>query len=263
MMEKPPVIEVEGVTISRSGERVIEDATFKVLRGDFVGVVGPNGGGKTTLLKATLGLLPRDSGIIRLFGEPVERFKAWKRIAYVGQDSVNFDQSFPLSVQELVGLGRINRENIGRRLNGEDWRHVNEILEFMGIGDLADKRIGRLSGGQKQRVFVAKAMVRDPEVLFLDEPVAGVDPETQERFYMKLSNLNTQRGTTIIDVSHDLSAVFCRMSRVICVNREVNVADIGDEMGFTNTLKKAYGDHFHFVFHEHICEGLFEDDGPD
>ena len=262
-MEKPPVIEVEGVTISRSGERVIEDATFKVLRGDFVGVVGPNGGGKTTLLKATLGLLPRDSGIIRLFGEPVERFKAWKRIAYVGQDSVNFDQSFPLSVQELVGLGRINRENIGHPLNSEDWRRVEEILTFMGIKDLAEKRIGQLSGGQKQRVFVAKAMVRDPDVLFLDEPVAGVDPETQERFYMKLSNLNTQRGTTIIDVSHDLSAVFCRMSRVICVNREVNVADISDEMGFTNTLKKAYGDHFHFVFHEHMCEGLFEDDRSD
>jgi len=263
MMEKPPVIEVEGVTISRSGERVIEDATFKVLRGDFVGVVGPNGGGKTTLLKATLGLLPRDAGTIKLFGEPVEQFRDWRRVAYVGQDSTNFDQSFPLSVRELVGLGRINRENIGHRLNGEDWRNVDEMLKFMGIEDLTGKRIGQLSGGQKQRVFVAKAMVRDPEVLFLDEPVAGVDPETQERFYMKLSNLNSQRGTTIIDVSHDLSAVFCRMSRVICVNREVNVADIGDEMGFTNTLKKAYGDHFHFVFHEHICEGLFEDDRPD
>jgi len=263
MMEKQPVIEVEGVTISRSGERVIEDATFKVLRGDFVGVVGPNGGGKTTLLKATLGLLPRDAGTIKLFGIPVEQFRDWRRVAYVRQDSTNFDQSFPLSVRELVGLGRINRENIGHRLNGEDWRNVDEMLKFMGIEDLTGKRIGQLSGGQKQRVFVAKAMARDPDVLFLDEPVAGVDPETQERFYMKLSNLNSQRGTTIIDVSHDLSAVFCRMSRVICVNREVNVADIGDEVGFTNTLKKAYGDHFHFVFHEHICEGLFEDDRPD
>ena len=263
MMEKPPVIEVEGVSISRSGERIIEDATFKVLRGDYVGVVGPNGGGKTTLLKATLGLLPRDSGYIKLFGEPVEHFRDWRRIAYVGQDSINFDQNFPLSVRELVSLGLINRENIGHRLSGEDWRHVAEILEFMGIGDIAEKRIGQISGGQKQRVFVAKAMVRDPDVLFLDEPVTGVDPETQERFYMKLSNLNAQKGTTIINVSHDLSAVFCRMSRVICVNREVNVADIGDEAGFATALKRAYGDHFHFVFHEHMCEGLFEDDRPD
>jgi zinc transport system ATP-binding protein len=263
MMEKQPVIEVEGVTISRSGERVVEDASFNIIRGDFVGVVGPNGGGKTTLLKATLGLLPRDSGTVKLFGTPVEQFRDWRRVAYVGQDSTNFDQSFPLSVRELVSLGRINGENIGRRLGADDWRHVEEMLSFMGIADLAGRRIGQLSGGQKQRVFVAKAMVRDPDVLFLDEPVAGVDPETQERFYMKLSNLNAQKGTTIVNVSHDLSAVFCRMSRVICVNRKVNVADIGDEAGFTNTLKKAYGDHFHFVFHEHMCEGLFEDDRPD
>jgi len=263
MSERQPVIEVEGVNISRSGERVIENATFKVMRGDFTGVVGPNGGGKTTLLKATLGLLPRDTGIIKLFGEPVERFRDWRRVAYVGQDSINFDQTFPLSVRELVSLGRINRENVGRRLGAEDWRHVDETLRFMSIDDIAEKRIGELSGGQKQRVFVAKAMARDPELLLLDEPVAGVDPETQERFYMKLSNLNKQRGVTIIDVSHDLSAVFCRMSRVICVNREVNVADIGDEAGFTNVLKKAYGDHFHFVFHEHMCEGIFEDDGSD
>jgi zinc transport system ATP-binding protein len=263
MMEKLPVIEVDGVSITRSGSRVIDSASFKLHHGDFVGVVGPNGGGKTTLIKAILGLLPHDSGTIKLFGEPVERFKTWRRIAYVGQDSINFDQSFPLSVRELVSLGRINRENIGHRLSSEDWRRVKEILIFMGINDLAEKRIGQLSGGQKQRVFVAKAMVRDPDVLFLDEPVAGVDPETQERFYMKLSNLSSQKGTTIIDVSHDLSAVFCRMSRVICVNREVNVADIGDEIGFTKALKKVYGDHFHFVFHEHMCEGLFEDDSPD
>ena len=262
MIEKPPVIEVEGVSISRSGEQVITDATFKVLRGDFAGVVGPNGGGKTTLLKATLGLLPRDAGAIKLFGTPVEQFHDWHRVAYVGQDSINFDQSFPLSVRELVSLGRINRQNIGHRLGSEDWRHVDEMLRFMGIDDISDKRIGQLSGGQKQRVFVAKAMARDPDVLFLDEPVAGVDPETQERFYMKLSNLNAQKGTTIIDVSHDLSAVFCRMSRVICVNREVNAADIGDEAAFTTALKKVYGEHFHFVFHEHMCEGLFENDGP-
>jgi len=261
MMEKQPVIEVEGVSISRSGEQVIEDASFKVLHGDFVGVVGPNGGGKTTLLKTTLGLLPRETGVIKLFGVPIEQFRDWRRVAYVGQDSINFDSSFPLSVHELVSLGRINRENIGRRLNAEDWRSVDGMLNFMGIGDLADKRIGQLSGGQKQRLFVAKAMVREPDVLFLDEPVAGVDAETHERFYMKLSNLNSQRGTTIIDVSHDLSSVFCRMNRVICVNRKVNVADIGDEAGFTSVLKKAYGDHFHFVFHEHMCEGLFEDDG--
>jgi zinc transport system ATP-binding protein len=260
MMEKAePIIEVENLSVSRSGEKVIGEASFRINRGDFVGVVGPNGGGKTTLIKAILGILPKDSGSIRLFGEDIDSFKSWSRVAYVSQDAVNFDQGFPLSVRELVGLGRIGREKIGRRLSQEDWRHVDDALKFMGISDIAGKRIGQLSGGQKQRVFVAKAIVRDPEVLFLDEPVAGVDPETQERFYMKLSNLNGEKGVTVVDVSHDLSAVFCRMSRVVCVNREVNVAEITDEEKFASALKRAYGEHFHFVFHEHMCEGLFED----
>jgi zinc transport system ATP-binding protein len=260
MMEKAePIIEVEDVTVSRSGEKVIEDASFSVYRGDFVGVVGPNGGGKTTLIKAILGVLPRDSGSIRLFGEDIDSFKSWNKVAYVSQDAVNFDQSFPLSVRELVSLGRIRKDNLGRRLTSDDWGRVEAALKFMGISDIADKRIGQLSGGQKQRVFVAKAVVREPQILFLDEPVAGVDPETQERFYMKLSNLNSQRGVTVIDVSHDLSAVFCRMSRIICVNREVNVAEITDEERFASALKRAYGEHFHFVFHEHMCKGLFED----
>lgn len=260
-MDKQPVIEVSGVSITRSGERVIEDATFTVNQGDFIGIVGPNGGGKTSLLKAALGLLTRDAGVITLFGTPIEQFRDWSRVAYVGQDSINFDQNFPLSVRELVGLGRISRENIGRRLGADDWKRVDEMLKFMGISDLSDKRIGKLSGGQKQRVFVAKAMVREPDVLLLDEPVSGVDAETHERFYMKLSNLNAQKGTTILDVSHDLSSVFCRMNRVICVNRKVNLANISDEISFTTALKKAYGDHFHFVFHQHLCEGIFEDDG--
>ena len=260
MMEKAePIIEVEDMTVSRSGEKVIEDANFSVYRGDFVGVVGPNGGGKTTLIKAILGVLPRDSGSIRLFGEDIDSFESWNKVAYVSQDAVNFDQSFPLSVRELVSLGRIRKDNIGRRLTSDDWGRVEAVLKFMGISDIADKRIGQLSGGQKQRVFVAKAVVREPQILFLDEPVAGVDPETQERFYMKLSNLNSQRGVTVIDVSHDLSAVFCRMSRIICVNREVNVAEITDEERFASALKRAYGEHFHFVFHEHMCKGLFED----
>jgi zinc transport system ATP-binding protein len=256
---KENVIEVKDLDVSRRGEQVIRHANFQILRGDFVGVVGPNGGGKTTLIKSILGVLPKDAGSIEVLGKPVEQFNDWRKIAYVGQDAINFDHSFPLSVRELVSLGRIHRGNLGRPLRSEDWKHVDETLDFMGIQDLANRRIGELSGGQKQRVFVAKAMVREPEILFLDEPVAGIDPETEERFYMKLSNLNEKLGVTIIDVSHDLSAVFCRMSRVICVNRDVYAADIGDETQFADTLKKAYGEHFQLVFHEHTCEGMFKD----
>ncbi|HRU81757.1 MAG TPA: ATP-binding cassette domain-containing protein, partial [Candidatus Methanomethylicus sp.] len=121
-------------------------------------------------------------------------------------------------------------------------------------------RVGQLSGGQKQRAFVAKALVRNPEIIFLDEPIAGIDAATQERFYQKMSDLNTARGITILMVSHDLAAVFCRMSKVICVNRGVNVSDISPDTDPNSVLREAYGEHFHFVYHRHECKGEFKND---
>lgn len=253
------VIEVEGLNVARGGRRVIEDASFTVSRGAYMGVVGPNGGGKTTLLQAVLGIIPRESGSIRILGTPIEEFDEWSRLAWVSQHSISFDERFPINVRELVGLGRINRSNLAKPLKKEDWAKVDEVLGFMGISDLAERRVGHLSGGQKQRVFVAKALVRDPEVLILDEPVAGVDAEAQELFYMKLSDLNGRQGTTIVIVSHDLAAVFCRMSDVMCVNRRVYTSPIGPDSDPNEVLQKAYGEHFRFVFHEHTCEGFFED----
>jgi zinc transport system ATP-binding protein len=251
------VLEVENLDVSRGGSMVIEDANFKIKKKDYVGIVGPNGGGKTTLLLAILGMLPKQSGTIRLFGEPIELFSGWEKVAYVSQNAVNFDPSFPLTVKELVALGRVNRKNLGRRLGKNEWDEVEKAMGFMGMADLSETRVGELSGGQKQRAFVAKALVRNPEVIFLDEPVAGVDATTQEKFYQKLSDLNGAKGITILIVSHDLAAVFCRMSKVICVNREVNVSDIMPGQDPNRILRKAYGEHFHFVYHEHRCEGEF------
>ena len=178
-------------------------------------------------------------------------------MAYVSQNAINFDPSFPLTVKELVGLGRVNRRNLGRRLGREDWDEVEKAMQLMGMTDISERRVGELSGGQKQRAFVAKALVRNPEMIFLDEPVAGVDASTQEKFYQKMSDLNSKKGITILIVSHDLAAVFCRMSKVICVNREVNVSEITPGEDPNKILRKAYGEHFHFVYHDHKCEGEF------
>ena len=176
------------------------------------------------------------------------------------QHAINFDPQFPLAVRELVALGRVNWSNLGRSLKRKDWESVDEVLEFMGISDLANRRIGQLSGGQKQRVFVAKALVRKPEIILLDEPIVGVDAETQEKFYKKLSDLNIKKGITILLVTHDLTAVFCRMSKVMCMNRWVNFAEITEDFEPEEVLRKAYGEHFHFVFHKHECERVFEDE---
>lgn len=255
-----PMIEVKDLTVMRGPAMAISKASFSVERGDYVGVVGPNGGGKTTLVLALLGLLPRESGVIRIMGQDIGSFDQWEKVGYVSQFAINFDSHFPLTVRELVGLGRVNRKKIGRFRNKEDWRAVDEALSLMGITDLAHKRIGMLSGGQRQRAFVAKSLVSDPELLVLDEPVTGFDPVTQERFFMQLANLNQRKGLTILIVSHDLAAVFCRMSRVLCVNREVHSSAITEGTVPDDVLKKGYGEHFHFAFHRHQCQGVFVDE---
>lgn len=254
-----PIIEVENLTVTRNGRKIIEDATFNVEPKAYMGVVGPNGGGKTTLMHAILGVLPAESGSIKIMGVPLEDFEDWNQVAFVSQDSINFDDKFPLTVRELVGLGRINKQNLGRPLKRQDWEAVDETLSFMGINDLANRRIGQLSGGQKQRVFVAKAIVRDPKILILDEPASGIDPEAQERFFKILANLNAKHGTTILMVSHDLASVFCRMNYVMCINKQVNTSPITVDSDPNDVLRKAYGPHFTFVFHEHTCEGVFDD----
>ncbi len=259
-MQKNTVLEMNHVDIFRSKDQVIQDATFTINKGDYVGIVGPNGGGKTTLLLAIFGFLPIKNGSIQLFSQNISTFSSWERIAYVPQGATYFDSNFPLTVHELISLGRIQRKNIGRPLKKADWDAVSESLQLMGIQDLTSKRIGDLSGGQKQRAFIAKALVRNPEILILDEPVAGIDATSLENFYKQLSDLNRQKNITILIVSHDLSTVFCRMTKLLCVNKKVYLSDITKESDPNVILKKVYGDHFHFVFHKHECIGDFHHD---
>ncbi|MEM3493991.1 MAG: metal ABC transporter ATP-binding protein [Thermoplasmata archaeon] len=259
-MKGEPVIEVENLEVKRGATTVLTDASFTIARGEYVGIVGPNGGGKTTLVEAMLGLLPKTKGKIKIFGKPIEEFAQWERIAYVPQHATNFDEMFPLTVKELVAQGRIGKANIGRNLTPEDWKKVEEAMKFLEISHLRDKRIGKLSGGQKQRAFIARAIAREPDVLVLDEPVAGVDPGVQEKFYKLLSDLNLRKGTTIISVSHDLSVVFCRMSRVLCVNQRIYSCEVNESTDPEKVLRQVYGEHFHFVFHKHECRGVFGND---
>jgi zinc transport system ATP-binding protein len=255
-----PILELENVDVKRSGDLVIRNANFTILRGDYVGLVGPNGGGKTTLILALLNFLPHTNGTIKLFGTDIDKFSSWEKVAYISQNATSFDNKFPLTVRELVSLGRIKKGNVARRFTQQDWEAVDDSITFMGLSEAADKRIGQLSGGQKQRVFVAKALARNPEIIFLDEPIVGVDATTQEKFYKKLSDLNTKRKTTILLVTHDLTSVFCRMSKILCVNKYVEITQITDSLDPNTLLKRAYGEHFHFVFHKHKCHGVFNND---
>jgi zinc transport system ATP-binding protein len=254
--QAPPVIRAERLEVVRGGAVVVENASFSIERGDFVGIVGPNGGGKTSLVQALLGLLPRSKGEIWINGVRQHEFRGWEKVGYVSQDATSFDEKFPLTVRELVGIGLISGKNIGRPLRAADWKRVDEELDFMGISDLAKRRVGELSGGQRQRVVVARALVRNPDLLVLDEPERGMDASALEKFYGKLSELHRERNTTVIVVSHDLSTVFCRMSRVLCVNRVVYSSCV-DGSTEEEALKKVYGEHFNIVYHRHECTERF------
>jgi zinc transport system ATP-binding protein len=257
MSQTIPILEVKNLNVNRNGTLAIKDATFTINKGDYVGIVGPNGGGKTTLLRVILNFLPHTQGTIQLFGEDLTKFSSWHKVAYISQQATNFEDQFPLTVRELVSLGCIKKGYLGRKFTQEDWKNVDDNIEFMGLSDVANRRIGQLSGGQKQRMFVAKALTHKPELILLDEPIVGVDSDAQEKFYKKLSDLNTKHQTTILIVTHDLASVFCRMSKILCINKNIELANITQNLDTTNLLKRAYGEHFHFVFHNHNCKGDF------
>lgn len=216
-------IEIEGLTFCYEGAReaVLEGVSFSVGRGEFVGLLGPNGGGKTTLLKLILKLLPLQQGQIRLFGQPINEFQDWARVGYVRQRLWEFDRHFPATVSEIVSNGRLFRSGFIRPLRRADRQAVAAALEQVGLRALASKAIGELSAGQQQRAFLARALAQEPELLLLDEPTAAVDPKAEADFYGLLGQLNHERGLTLVLVSHDVETVAAQAIKIVCLNRRL------------------------------------------
>jgi zinc transport system ATP-binding protein len=211
---KTPAIEVEHVFYSYEGADVLTDVTFSLERGDFLGIIGPNGGGKTTLLKLLLGILKPDRGKIRILGQ--DPHDTGHRVGYVPQN-MGSSRSFPVSVMDVALMGRLSRARMGKRYTEEDREKVRKVLEKVGMWEYRDRPIGKLSGGQRQRVFIARALSTDPEILFLDEPTAGVDVEFQTHVYDFLKELN--REVTIVVITHDIGVISSYMKSIACLNR--------------------------------------------
>jgi zinc transport system ATP-binding protein len=217
-MEKDPVIELKGVSYGFGGALVLSDITFSVDKGDFLGLIGPNGSGKTTLLKLILGLYPLKHGSIKLFGTDIPSFREWSRIGYVPQKATSStDLIFPATVKEVVSMGLLSGKKFPKIASAKDDALIMNALKTVGMEDLCERRIGELSGGQQQRVFIARALISDPDVLFLDEPTTGIDQETQESFYKLLGVLNG-RGITIVLISHDIGKITKYVTKVASLN---------------------------------------------
>lgn len=194
------VLTAKNLQFSYGTETILKSVSFDIKKGDYVGLIGQNGSGKSTLLKLLLGLLQQTSGEIELFGEPIKKFKDWDKIGYVPQRSGIFDQSFPATVEEIVNMGLL-------KVKDDKENRIHRALEMVEMAHLKDKQLRELSGGQQQRVLIARALVNQPELIFLDEPVVGVDAQSQHNFYRILHRLNKDLNLTLLLVSHDLDVV--------------------------------------------------------
>ncbi|MBT8369588.1 MAG: ABC transporter ATP-binding protein [Deltaproteobacteria bacterium] len=224
----PTIIEIQDLNFSYNSQSVLKEIKLIVNPGDFIAMIGPNGGGKTTLLKLMLGLLNADSGNIRIFGKRPKEVS--HRIGYVPQD-VHINKNFPISALDVVLMGKLKPGQGWSRHSQQDRLAALQALEQVEMERLRDQRVGELSGGQKQRVFVARALVTEPELLFLDEPTASIDTKGQNEFYSLLKELN--KKITIIVVSHDLMVISGYIKSVICVNQRLHYhghAEVTGEM---------------------------------
>ncbi len=233
------IIDVQNVSFSYTDTPVIKNVSLQIHKGDYVGIVGPNGGGKSTLMKLLVGLLTPESGTVRLFGQQLGTFRDWYKIGYVPQ-RMTFDTQFPVTVEEVVMMGRYGKLGLFHVPTKEDKEKVAIALTHVGMHALRTRQISDLSGGQQQRVFIAKALASEPEIVFLDEPTVGVDMKTQQQFYELLRTLNRELRLTLVLVSHEVDIV----------------AHESSEFGYINCTMEYYGDPDTFLqgkyFHELI-----------
>lgn len=227
------VVEIDHLTIEYPDVKAIDDVSFTVNQGDFLGIIGPNGAGKSTLFASMLSLNTKYKGTIKFFGTDIRKSRNYlKEIGYVPQKPI-FEKNFPATVNDVVKMG-LQKEF--------DENKIDEILQQLWIHELSKKRIGELSGGQQQRVFIAKALVNNPKVLILDEPVTGIDQQSIDLFYSILKELNSKQNITIIWSSHDLDAVNKLANHVACLNRTLFFHGESDDFFSNDDLVKQYSE---------------------
>ncbi|MEK7084306.1 MAG: metal ABC transporter ATP-binding protein [Patescibacteria group bacterium] len=246
-----PCIEADNLSFSYNGSPALREVTFSIPQGDFVGLIGPNGGGKTTLLKILLGLLTPTTGTVRIFGESPRDRHAAGIIGYVPQRVATEAQFFPASVEEIVRSGRTRMVGLLDRWKKKDDDAVAHALAITDIASLRRRLISDLSGGERQRVFIARALAGNPKLLILDEPTVGVDIAAREKFAKFLDELNTKYGLTIVLVSHDIEAIARQVQHVLCLNCSLVCHLCSDDFTPETYHEKIYGKDAAHLRHDH------------
>jgi zinc transport system ATP-binding protein len=241
------IIDVEHLNFSYGEQRVLEDVTFQVDSGEFLGVIGPNGGGKTTLLRILLGLERGFKGSVRIFGESPSSGSEWRKRVGVVPQHRDLTPRFPITGRQVVDLG-LHVAGALRLSHKERTERVHEALTLVAATAYADKPLWQLSGGQRQRIFVARALAPKPDLLFLDEPTVGVDAEGQDLLLEWIAHWRKERGITVLLVTHDVGVIAPIADKLACLNSKLFFHDRPDRLT-GEAIQKAYGCPAEVLFH--------------
>ncbi len=239
-------IEMKDVSVSLGDKKVLENVNVTLDEGTFLGMIGPNGGGKTTLLKVLLGLITPDKGEVHIHGKTPSNIS--DEVGYVPQYS-NFDAQFPISVWDVVLMGRVGKLGWNPFYSKEDKKIAERSLKMVNMEDYRDRQISELSGGQQQRVLIARALTTEPKILLLDEPTASIDEKVQSNIYELLKDLNEKKDMTIILVSHDIGVISSYVNKVACLNKYLIYHD-SDELT-SDMIEASYECPVDLVAHGH------------
>jgi len=251
---KVPIFDVKNLNFIVDGQNILSNISLEIFQAEYVAIIGPNGGGKTTLVRILLGLEKPTSGEVKLYGKKLKDFKQWSKIGFVPQRASHIDASFPATVEDIVNMGRISKRKLFSKKSQEDIETVEDAMKKMDVYDLKDKMIGNLSGGQGQRVMCARALASSPEILILDEPNTGVDVVSQKRFYALLKKLNEEDKITIVFITHDIGVIADDIARLFTVNEKIQICNDPKKVISCEDMSKLYGMDAHLIHnhrHEH------------
>lgn len=235
------IIELRNVNFSYGNELAVKGVNLGVHKGDYLGIIGPNGGGKSTILKLMLGLLTPTDGQVLFYGADIKNFHDWSKVGYISQHVTHIDPNFPMTVEEVVSMGRFPKIGLFRFLGKNDREKVRLALEQVEMWDYRNHLIGDLSGGQQQRVFIARVLASDPEIIILDEPTVGIDVKTQKQFYALLRKLNLDLNLTLIMASHELDIVAHEATEIAYINRTLIYYGVPKEFIKSKYFEKLAG----------------------